>query len=271
MKIALKMALALTFIALSQSGTIQACLGGNIDVSVHVTPIACCGSKGSLSITATGGFEPYLYSIDNGLTWHDNSVFDIPAGRYEVKVIDLYNCQSQTKVVRLCNKPCSECIKPETLLLSKKYSHGAPIQSVAFMCDERCSCILAAIGGYLAYPDSLYQASIRAYQLDPSRDLLEEISINIPVPTNFVYGVDWCCIDGIPYLAVGGCPDEFGVSVWVYKYDDGVLTQVASFVHKGTIFSLAWLCDECTGNLDVRFLAVGGEPAHGIDIRLSLQ
>lgn len=167
-----------------------------------------------------------------------------------------------------CSNSCSKLIRPDTLLLVKKYFHGAPIQSVDFMCDVRCGKILAALGGYTCCCQGQYQASIRAFELVVSRDELQEIPIDIPVPSELVYSVNWCCIEGVPYLAVGGCPDSQGFSLWIYKYDSGVLRQVTSFKHKGTLYAVAWLCYECTDLQDSRYLAIGGDPDHDGDIKI---
>ena len=54
---------------------------------VQYTPISDCGlSNGELSIGATGD-NPIEYSIDNGVTWQENPVFQqLAAGRYEISL-----------------------------------------------------------------------------------------------------------------------------------------------------------------------------------------
>lgn len=48
--------------------------------------------SGSVSIEAAGGVTPYLYSIDNGITWSDSGNFsDLGEGRYKIKIKDSVN------------------------------------------------------------------------------------------------------------------------------------------------------------------------------------
>ena len=50
----------------------------------------CAGQNGSISLTVNGGSGSYLFSIDGGMTWSENSVFaDLPGGEYEVAVSNL--------------------------------------------------------------------------------------------------------------------------------------------------------------------------------------
>jgi gliding motility-associated-like protein len=50
-------------------------------------------AEGSLTITASGGAQPYQYSIDNGSTWQSASSFtDLPAGSYFIWVQDDNGC-----------------------------------------------------------------------------------------------------------------------------------------------------------------------------------
>lgn len=49
-------------------------------------------SDGTITIQATGGTQPYQYSIDNGATWQDTGVYTgLAPGNYQVKVKDADN------------------------------------------------------------------------------------------------------------------------------------------------------------------------------------
>lgn len=175
------------------------------------------------------------------------------------------------------------CIDCQSLSLVDHQSHGAPVQSVAWLCDpcifgHECSCTahyiiphpIAAIGGYLSYINACDGASVRVYALNFMTDQLIETAH--AVPTSFVYSVDWCCIDGAAYLAVGGRPNELtGSDVWVYKYTfdgtTGHLELIDSFAHGATVWAVSWLCYDCKNN-HTRYLAIGGDPSHNVDIRL---
>jgi len=57
----------------------------------------CKGSgNGEIAITAVGGTEPLLYSVDNGVTYTENGGLfdDLPQGSYEVYVKDDNGCQA---------------------------------------------------------------------------------------------------------------------------------------------------------------------------------
>lgn len=52
-----------------------------------------------LNINATGGYEPYMYSIDGGLTFQEGSIFnDLPIGTYTVVVKDDAGCMFEGQV-----------------------------------------------------------------------------------------------------------------------------------------------------------------------------
>ncbi|SDQ13733.1 T9SS type B sorting domain-containing protein [Flagellimonas zhangzhouensis] len=64
-------------------------------ISVTNTDILCSGeSQAQITIAASGGEGPYLYSIDNGANYQTSNTFvNLPAGSYNVRVRDANNCQ----------------------------------------------------------------------------------------------------------------------------------------------------------------------------------
>lgn len=170
-----------------------------------------------------------------------------------------------------------------SLNLVNKQTHGAPVQAVAWLdancyLPTQCSCTdryiiphpSAAIGGYLSYTNACDGASVRVYALNFVNDQLIETAHIAPTP--FVYSVDWCCIDDVPYLAVAGRPNQLtGFDTWIYKYTfngtTGNLELIDSFAHGATVWSVAWLNYDCNNN-HTRYLALGGDPSNNIDIRL---
>ena len=165
---------------------------------------------------------------------------------------------------------CNEsCMRKNKLNLLKKYVHGAPVQSVAWLANDKCPWLLAAIGGYKSSIDG---NTVRAYVLETNDTLEQPDAIDSIAPTDCVYAVDWCSIqdttgNNLMYLAIGGVPNKDGDSIWIYRYIPGStqgLEYVASYPYKGTVYSVSWLCFGYTDGKK-RYLAIGGEPANGID------
>jgi len=62
----------------------------NLSLNVSSNPTTCTSCDGSINLVGAGGVPPYQYSIDGGLTWSSNSVFQelCPDVTYSVKVKD---------------------------------------------------------------------------------------------------------------------------------------------------------------------------------------
>lgn len=161
----------------------------------------------------------------------------------------------------------TDCLPINKLFLANSLSLGAPAQAVALHCDDRCYGPLVAVGGYKS---ECNDASLHLYTLDTSTNNLIPLPIDNPIPSTCIYSLSWCCINDIPYLAVGGAPDPVtGLSVWIYRFDplSNDLTFIAGYNHGNIIYSVSWLCNDCH-NSARRFLAVGGKQSEGINIRL---
>ena len=79
----------------------------NIDSEV-ATPTLCFGSSdGSITIAASGGTPPYLYSIDGGTTYLANGgIFTgLAAGNYDVSVEDSRGCQLSGSTLTVTEPP----------------------------------------------------------------------------------------------------------------------------------------------------------------------
>lgn len=176
--------------------------------------------------------------------------------------------------------PCQDLI-PNTLTSIQEICHGAPVRSVAWLCDQcpaplHCSCTdnfilprpIAAIGGFISHTVHTEGSSLQIYEMDLLTEQLHETAH--ATPTNYVLSVNWCCIDNVPYLAVGGSPDlTTGDDTWIYKYDIAShnLTLVASFRHGAQVNAVSWLCTGCT-QPGIVYLALGGKESNGINIRI---
>jgi len=68
--------------------------GGFVVVTLNqIQHVSCAGgSNGSISVTASGGVEPYTFIWSNGAT--DSSITNLTAGSYVVTVTDSHGCQN---------------------------------------------------------------------------------------------------------------------------------------------------------------------------------
>lgn len=180
-----------------------------------------------------------------------------------------FTLNTQIQIIS-CPTPC---FAPNKLILANTYSHGAPIQSVAWSCPtEDCPYALAAIGGYRGCSSSCNCASIRAYTLDTSTNKLTEILIDNPVPTDYVYAVNWCCAAGSDYsdifLGVAGCPDAQGNSFWSYNYHpmtNSLQPFGNPFAYHGTIYTTKCVSVLCNGRPHTIVL-IAGQQVDGTNI-----
>ncbi|WP_190810395.1 T9SS type B sorting domain-containing protein [Flagellimonas sp. S3867] len=64
------------------------------------TPVSCFGgSDGTITLSASGGEAPYLFSIDNGTNYQVSGSFvNLPAGTYNIRVQDANNCEETDTV-----------------------------------------------------------------------------------------------------------------------------------------------------------------------------
>ena len=59
-----------------------------------------CSCDGNLMINASGGYPPYQYSIDNGVTYYNSPIFSqLCSGIYSVKVIDVSGNTNSNNVI----------------------------------------------------------------------------------------------------------------------------------------------------------------------------
>ncbi|WP_222982592.1 T9SS type B sorting domain-containing protein [Flagellimonas meishanensis] len=70
-------------------------------ITPTVTDVTCFGgSNGAISLSASGGEGPYLFSIDNGANYQtSNSFANLSAGSYDARIRDVNNCEATLTVV----------------------------------------------------------------------------------------------------------------------------------------------------------------------------
>jgi|GEM_PF-6087264 len=66
----------------------------DIKVSAIVQPQLCTGAQGTISLTASGGKEPYMYSL-NSAAYQGVNQFSVTAGDYTINVEDANHCNVQ--------------------------------------------------------------------------------------------------------------------------------------------------------------------------------
>lgn len=176
---------------------------------------------------------------------------------------------------------CGSCgsIKPNTFsLINSGYTHGAPVEAVAFLCyagEYRDP--LIAVGGHTATCSGEdYPVSLRICTMNPNTGAVDQANCVALHPTEHVYGVAWCYVppSGLDpeqiLLAVVGSANELNENVWIYNVSNGVpanATLVATFNHgESDLLSVSWLCEDCIvsgSSTRTRLLAVGGELGNG--------
>lgn len=90
-----------------QTNTITANNPNSLVVSIDVTPVTCNNSTGIITIQATGGIDPYQYSLDNGINYTSSNVFTgLTSGIYNINVRDTNNnTTSMVAVITPVNAP----------------------------------------------------------------------------------------------------------------------------------------------------------------------
>src|SRR5689334_8845407 len=68
------------------------CADSDLSITVTGTDPADCASKGSIAISASGGKEPYLFSLDAGAFVSDGSFDELIAGSHIARVKDKNGC-----------------------------------------------------------------------------------------------------------------------------------------------------------------------------------
>jgi len=70
-----------------------------LDLSIDETNPQCGLTDGVISITASGGIEPYQFSIDNGTTFQPSGLFEnLPEGEYDIVLRDENDCEVTTTI-----------------------------------------------------------------------------------------------------------------------------------------------------------------------------
>lgn len=167
-----------------------------------VTKPVSCISNAEITVDAKGGYDPYTYSIDGGLTYQSNNTFtNIPAGTYTIKVMDNADNISNSNVI---------VIDPPADINAVAYS--TPVD-----CINNTILTIDAIGGKVPYQYSInygtYTNSNIYTNISPGTYNISVKDANACVYT-FVYTV-------LPTNIIIGAIDTEGQTVTVINVSGG--------------------------------------------------
>ena len=204
------------------------------------TDISCNGlTDGTISITASGGSPPYLYSIDGGLSYVSNggNFVGLAAGNYDVSVLDSDNCSTNGSTITI-TEPSAIVIDSE--LFSDITCNGASDGTITITVSGGTSpyeysvnggAIFAANGGNFS---GLAPGSYNIVVRDNNGCLINGSTLNLTQPIPIVVDsetkTDVNCNGGndgtINIVASGGTPP------FIYSIDGG-----STFLNNGGIFT----------------------------------
>jgi len=124
------------------------CLPISVDNTIPTNISGCYGdSTGSIQVVASGGFgTPWQYSIDNGDSYTVSAFYsDLPAGDYQVVVIDAENCTEVGPLITLTEPDSLEAI----LVSSEDILHHTTWNGLEEVTDG--SLVVTATGGTSPY------------------------------------------------------------------------------------------------------------------------
>ncbi len=204
------------------------------------TDISCNGlTDGTISVTASGGSPPYLYSIDGGITYVSNggNFVGLSAGNYDISVLDSDNCSTNGSTITII-EPTAILIESE--LFSNISCNGASDGTINIVVSGGISPYEYSVdggttfvpngGNFSGLPPGSYNIVVRdnngCISNGSSLNLTEPIVIVIDSETK----TDVSCNGGndgtITIVASGGNPP------FVYSIDGGI-----SFLNNGGNFT----------------------------------
>ena len=128
-------------------------IDSNSDVlidNIATTPNTCSSADGTLAITGSGGESPYMYSIDNGITFQADSLFEgLAGGTYTIVIQDLQGCEASSTASILTDEEFSFPLvdtlyilngNPETVMLPDGANYTwSPMFDLE--CNDNCSVV----------------------------------------------------------------------------------------------------------------------------------
>ena len=197
------------------------------------------GANGNISISASGGTQPYYYSIDNGMTFSDTAwLGGLAAGEYNIVVKDTNECQiawaNNPLVIAQPDSIIWENVSVEHISCNGNFDGSITMEISGGTPDYQYS-----IDGGINWADTSYFGNLSAgsyllyvkdqnnceseYPLNPV-EITEPVAINI----NYVYSRDISCeLGSIIVSADGGSGDlQYSVDFGVTWQEDSVFTDL---------------------------------------------
>lgn len=102
----------------------------DLTTAISVTNLSAPGANdGTILVVADGGFPPYLYSRNNGVTWQPEPLFTgLTPAAYKIAVKDVVGCVLKKNVVVQSTVDVTEPIRAEAMSLAPNPSENGMVQ-----------------------------------------------------------------------------------------------------------------------------------------------
>ena len=175
------------------------------DITLTGTSPSCGGSDGTITINTTGGNGAMVYSIDNGASGQASGSFTgVPAGSYDILVLDAEGCQS-IGVTTLLPLPVLNSVEAFICQGESFFVGGAP-QTTSGDYENTYLSVLGC--------DSIVTTTLTVHPLPPAGFVATPMTAPVSDP-NFV--------------VIGG--PGTGITEWVYDWGDGTMNTDPSGTH----------------------------------------
>ena len=84
----------------------------NVNIETQIQASGCESANGTITLSASGGNEPYMYSLDGGALQTDNAFSGLAVGDYTALVSDANGCETSTTVSVLSGVSYNDEIVP---------------------------------------------------------------------------------------------------------------------------------------------------------------
>lgn len=133
----------LASVSFTISNPVPTCNGVNIQVTAqagHQTP--CEAANGTVTVSATGGTAPYLYSLDGGPFQSQPLFTALTAGNYMLSVKDAYGCTGNASITVGQAGPGTLFSQVKSIILNRcSYCHGSVVAQGGVDYSQDCNIV----------------------------------------------------------------------------------------------------------------------------------